>query len=527
MLDLEKATQSARPAGISSGDKIVSLSALSEILERERAKGKTIVQCHGVFDLLHPGHIRHFAEAKRLGDILVVTLTKDQYVNKGPGRPAFNHGLRAESIASLVAVDYVAINETPTAVEAIRVLKPNFYVKGADYEQRQRDITQGIYSEEQAVEDAGGKIHFTHDITFSSTEILNKSFNVYPEKAREYLKSFRSRYSADDVISRLKDLRDLRVAVVGDTIVDEYHYCQPLGKSPKETIVATRYLNEESFAGGILACANHISAFCDNVDLITVLGEKDTKRGFIESQLNSKIKSKFFTREDACTNVKRRYVEPAFLTKMFQIAFLTDVDLPSGLRDEMVEYFSDTLGGYDLVVVADYGHGFIDTPIRDTLCNRSPYLALNVQTNSANQGYNLVTKYPRANYICIDEPELRLAMRQKYAPIQPLIEEFAKSYESSLITITRGHNGSITAAPPGYPGTPVFEAASVSSKVVDRVGAGDAFFAITSLLAARRNEPDIIGFVGNAVGAMAVEIVCNRTSIQEIPVYKFVNALLS
>lgn len=527
MLEGEKTTGTVSFGPPSAAEKILPLPELAARLDSERAGGKTIVQCHGVFDLLHPGHIRHFAEAKRLGDILVVTLTKDQYVNKGPGRPAFNQSLRAESIASLASVDFVAINETPTAVEAIRLLKPNFYVKGADYEQRNRDLTQGIYAEERAVEDVGGKIHFTHDITFSSTEILNKSFHVYPERAREYLKSFRSRYSAEDVINRLKDLRGLRVAVVGDTIVDEYHYCQPLGKSPKETIVATRYLNEESFAGGILACANHISAFCDNVHLVTVLGSKDTKKSFIESQLNSKITTKFFTRDDACTVVKRRYVEPAFLTKMFQIAFLTDVDLPAALSAEAVEYLNDTLGSYDVVVVADYGHGFIDREIRTSLCDRSPFLALNVQTNSANQGYNLVTKYPRANYVCIDEPELRLAMRQKYTPIHELIEEFQKSYESSLITITRGHNGSITLAPPAYPGTPLFEAASVSSKVVDRVGAGDAYFAITSLLAARRNEADIIGFVGNAVGAMAVEIVCNRTSIEEVPVYKFVNALLS
>src|SRR5262249_51227663 len=161
------------------------------------AAGQTIIHCHGVFDLLHPGHIRHLAEAKRLGDILVVTVTEDTNVNKGPGRPAFNHSLRADSLAALADVDFVAINKHPTAAEAIRLLKPHVYVKGQDYEQRADDITRGIYAEEQAIKEVGGKVHFTHDITFSSTNILNNYFGVYPESARPFLSELKGRLDAE------------------------------------------------------------------------------------------------------------------------------------------------------------------------------------------------------------------------------------------------------------------------------------------------------------------------------------------
>lgn len=507
--------------------KIHSLNELSQIVKKARGEGKTVVQCHGVFDLLHPGHIRHFAEAKKQGDILAVTITKDEYVNKGPGRPAFNHTLRAESLAALGVVDYVAVNETPTAVEAIKALRPNVYVKGADYENKKDDLTQGIYAEESAVKEVGGKIHFTHDITFSSTQILNQHFNVYPETARKFINHFKTKHSPDQIIDSIEKVKDLKVLVLGDTIVDEYHYCQPLGKSPKETIVSTRYLSEEAFPGGVLAIANHIAAFSDNVDLVTCLGRKDTKQELIESQLNSKISTKYFFREDAPTVVKRRYVEPAFLTKMFQISFFTDVDLPEEMSNEICRYLKETLPQYDLVVVADYGHGFINTDIREILEKHSPFLALNVQTNSANQGYNLVTKYQNADYISIDEPELRLATQSKYTPIEELIADFSKKYEDTVITITRGHNGSITTKPVDSKSRSFHEAASVSSKVVDRVGAGDAYFAITSLLAARKTDPDIIGFVGNAAGAMAVSVVCNRDSTHAVPLFKFVKALLA
>ena len=110
-------------------------------VEEEKSLNRSIVHCHGVFDLLHIGHIKYFEEAKTLGDTLIVTLTPDVFVNKGPNRPAFNETLRAEAIAALAVVDYVAINTWPTAIETIRLLKPDIYVKGADYTNLTEDIT--------------------------------------------------------------------------------------------------------------------------------------------------------------------------------------------------------------------------------------------------------------------------------------------------------------------------------------------------------------------------------------------------
>lgn len=507
--------------------KIFKIESLPSLLEPLRAEGKKIVLCHGVFDLLHPGHIRHFTEARKLGDILVVTLTKDVLVNKGPGRPVFNEELRMESLASLEAIDFVALNHTATAVEAIRTVRPHFYVKGADYENKEKDVTQGIYQEEAAVHEVQGQIHFTHDITFSSSSILNNYFGVYPEKAHRWLQDYKNKVNAEDILKSLHALKDLKVLLIGDTIIDEYHYCQPLGKSPKETIVSTRYLNEEAFPGGILACANHVASFVNKVDLVTCLGSKDSKKELIKKQLKSNIAPHFFYREDAPTIVKRRYVEPNFLTKMFQVSFLSDCDIDENLSLLVVKYLREQIPNYDLVLVADYGHGFLTKAVRETICEKSKYLALNVQTNSANLGYNLVTKYEKADYVCIDEPELRLAMQSKYAPVQDVIFDLADKFPNARLTITRGHNGSMT-----YQAKPkstdfFFEAPSFSTKIVDRVGAGDAYLAVTSLLAAKEEKSEILGFVGNAVGAMAVEVVCNRSSLESVPLNKFVKALLS
>jgi rfaE bifunctional protein nucleotidyltransferase chain/domain len=498
------------------------LAELSERLAVLRSDGKKIVLCHGVFDLLHPGHLRHLQAARTRGDVLVVTVTPDHFVAKGPGRPVFNERLRAESLAALQCVDYVAVNEWPTAVETIQLLRPHAYVKGSDYRDRERDITGGISREEAAVRGVGGELSFTSELTLSSTELLNQYYNVYPEDAQRFLDDFKRSYSADAVIERLQRLRDLKVVVVGDAIIDEYHYCVPIGKSPKEAIVSTRYVREESFAGGILACANHVAGFCDDVHLVTCLGAENSREEFIRSHLRPNVRPQFFSRPGAPTIVKRRFIWEPFLTKMFEISLMEDADLPPALESEVFGYFKDTLGQYDVVIVADYGHGFLNPRLATAIAETASFLAVNTQANSANLGFNLITKYPRADYVCIDEPEIRLAMHDRWSPVRDLAEKVRGLLGSPTISVTRGHLGALTCNENGEQWeTPVF-----SREIVDRVGAGDAYLSVTSPCVATGMPMDLVGFVGNVVGALAVRIVGNRSAVDPVSLYKFITALL-
>jgi len=153
--------------------KILKIDDLENKIKGLKAKGKKIVHCHGCFDLMHPGHIKYFQAAKKMGDLLVVTVTPDAYVDKGPGRPVFNENLRAESIAALECVDYVAVNEWPTAEETLRLLKPDIYVKGQEFEGF-IDKTGKIQKELKVIQEIGSEIKFTHEIVFSSTGLINK-----------------------------------------------------------------------------------------------------------------------------------------------------------------------------------------------------------------------------------------------------------------------------------------------------------------------------------------------------------------
>ena len=155
--------------------KILKISELASRIARRKSEGKIVVHCHGCFDLMHPGHIKYFQAAKMMGDVLVVTISPDRFVDKGPGRPAFNENLRAESIAALECVDYVAINKWPTAEETLRLISPDIYVKGQEFENME-DKTGKIQKEAEVIKEIGAEIRFTHEIVFSSTKLLNQYF---------------------------------------------------------------------------------------------------------------------------------------------------------------------------------------------------------------------------------------------------------------------------------------------------------------------------------------------------------------
>ncbi len=502
--------------------KIKTLKNLAKIINVLKGKGKRIVQCHGVFDLVHLGHIRHFNLAKKEGDILIVSVTKDEHTKRGPGRPIFNEHLRAETLASLAVTDYICIVDSPTATECIKLLKPHIYAKGLDYKDKDSDITGKIYEEEEAIKSVGGKIIFTDDITFSSSQIINDYLDLYSPKTIKYLKAFKKRYPLDFIIEQLHSLKGLRALVIGDAIIDQYHYCSPMGKSSKEHLVANLYKSEESFAGGSLATANNAASICGEVGLLTMLGRKDTYEDFIREHLSPSIQPHFFYRPDTNTIIKRRYVSEAVNTKLFEICYMKDTDIPAWEEEKILHYLQDIIKGYDVVIVSDFGHGLLTKNVIKFICSKAKYLALNAQTNSANIGFNLVTKYPRANFVCIDEMELRFASHDRFSDLRTYMRKVYSQMKCERIITTRGSYGSFGySEPEGFHETPAF-----SYRVIDAIGAGDAFFAFCSPCSAKGLPLDLISFIGNAVGSLAVQIICNREPVRFVDLVKFITRLL-
>jgi len=502
--------------------KVKRLEELGPIMDKLRKNKKKIVHCHGVFDLLHLGHIRHLNAARKFGDILVVTLTADRYVKRGPGRPVFNHDLRAETLANLAVTDYVAVVDSPTALDAIRTVRPTFYVKGSDYANKEQDLTAKIYDEESAVKSAGGKLVFTDDLTFSSSQLINLHLDSYPAETVKYLKKLSEKYSIDYIAQTMKRMSKLKILVIGDTIIDQYHYCVAMGKSSKESIVAHKYVSEEDFAGGSLATANHVAQVSHRVELATVLGKKNSFEPFIRKHLDKHIKPKFFHCPNSVTTIKRRYVNQEVNRKMFEICYLDDCMLAERAEKQIQSYLKANLPKFDLVVVSDFGHGMITKEIVNILSSKSKCLAINVQTNSANLGFNLVTKFPRADFVCIDQLELQLATGERFASMPNLVKRIQKELRCKQVIATRGPSGSISYNKKDG----IHVAPTYSRQSLDTMGAGDAFYSFAAPCFAAGVPQDLLSFIGNAVGALKVQIIGNREPVRTVDLMKFMSRLL-
>ena len=358
---------------------------------------------------------------------------------------------------------------------------------------------------------------------FSSTELINRHLNVFEPHIRQHLDTMRQDGGLEELLELIDRVRDYRVLIVGDAIIDEYQYVLPMHKTPKENMIATRYQDRELFAGGVFAAANHVASFCKQVDIVTCLGEVDSHEDVIRQSLRPNVGLRTFTRPGAPTTLKQRFVDPSYMRKLFEVYFMNDEPLTPDLQKGIDGAIATLAPEYDVVIAADFGHGMIAGSSIDALTKNSRFLAVNTQSNSANLGYNLVTKYPRADYVCIDMPEARLAVSDRLSTAGDIARRLIEDHvDCGKIIVTQGKHGCVTLERGGIVHTiPAF-----AKNVVDTVGAGDAFLAITAPLVAAGGPMHRVGFIGNVVGALKVEIVGHRRSIEKSALIKGITGLL-
>lgn len=507
---------------MTASNKVLPLRELKARLDALRSEGKSIVLCHGVFDLLHIGHIRYFNQAREMGDVLVVALTPDKYVDKGPHRPAFSEMLRAEAIASLAVTDFVAVNEWATAENSLELLKPDIYVKGAEFAKAGSDRTGKLQKELEVLKRIGARMAYAEDIVFSSSNLINRYLSNFPDEVREYLTLLRHRYPIESFQKILDDMAGLKVLVVGEAILDDYHYCEAIGKSSKDPVLAVRHQCSELFAGGALAVANHVAQFAGEVTVATVLGDIDSQEEFIRSRLAGNVTPRFFRQDNSPTIVKRRFIDGYTMTKLLEVYVMNGSGLDEARDREFCDWIAASAGGYDVVLVADYGHGVVSPNLASALCEHSPFLAVNTQANAGNRGFNTISRYPRADMVSLAEHEMRLEIKKSNGVLDPYLRQYGQALNCSQFVVTRGRKGCTIWSGDDT----IVEVPAFAQRVVDRVGAGDAFLSITALCARLGVPGEVLGFLGNVVGSLAVEIVGNQKAVDKKGVEKMVVSML-
>ena len=229
-----------------------------------------------------------------------------------------------EFISKLDIFDFVVLSHAISAVSIIKKIKPKIYCKGPDYKNHKEDITGNISKEVAAIKACGGKIVYTDDETFSSSQIIN-SVELKNEKIK--IRNLKKNINIDSVFNGLKKVKNSKVLVLGETIIDEYIFCEAIGKSGKEPVLVMHDKYTEKYLGGVGAVANHIGSFCNNVTLMSFIGDNNEQLNFINRNLQKHIKKIFFKKDNSPTIIKKRYLDEINQNKVLGVYSMNDSNL--------------------------------------------------------------------------------------------------------------------------------------------------------------------------------------------------------
>lgn len=502
--------------------KIVTIKELKQIIDKLRNR-KNIVHCHGVFDLLHIGHIKHFQKAKSFGDILIVSITSDENVNKAPGRPKFNDKLRSEAVASIQCVDYVVVSNDATPLKIINIIKPNFYCKGNDYKNNKLDITGNISKESRLVKKYGGKIIYTNEISFSSSNLINSYLSNYSKDQTKNLANIKKKYNFTKINNLINNFEKIKVLVIGELIIDEYVFSEAVGKSGKEPMLTLREMFSEKYLGGAAVVARHISTFCNKITLISMIGQNQEDNSFIKKNISKNVNVKLIKKNKSPTILKKRFIEHLSKNKILGVYKINDNPLEKQDEIKLQKLINQEIKKHDLVIVSDYGHGFLSKKCIKLILDKSKFLAVNSQINSFNIGLHGIRNYKNLDCVIINEKEMRYELRSRDGDIKKLTTQLCKEQKIKKLIVTRGTDGAIM-----YDNKikTFFSSAAYSDKSLDKVGSGDAMLAIISLCLKQNLDQDLSLFISSIAGALAVASIGNKNHITKQQILRSLENLL-
>lgn len=335
--------------------KIIDANDLFATLRAERQAGRTVVQCHGCFDIVHPGHIRYLQFARQLGDILVVSLTGDEGIEKGPDRPYIPQELRAESLAALEFVDWVVIDPRPSACALLTALRPDVYVKGREYE-TSRDPR--FLEERGVVEAYGGRVVFhSGDVVFSSTRLL-ESVRRDAQLDERRLRIFCARNEIDEpaVRNALTAHAGVPVVVVGDLIREDYIHCDATSTADDAPVLSLERVGAAEYWGGAAAVTLQLQALGAKPRLVAAVGEDAASSGLEARFAEMGIEARLLPVRPALI---RRSTFVADENKLFKVNDGVRSPLDSTAEREALRIIREQLADARLLVWCDHGYGML------------------------------------------------------------------------------------------------------------------------------------------------------------------------
>lgn len=461
---------------------------------------RKVIMCHGTFDLVHPGHIRHLMYASDHADVLVASLTSDSHINKANFRPFVPQDLRAMNLAALECVDYVIIDENATPIENLKFIQPDLFAKG--YEYSSEGIHPKTREEMAAIESYGGQILFTPgDLVLSSSAIIETTPpNLAMEKLLALLQS--EGLSFGDLRAAVDKLRGVKVHVVGDTIVDTYTYCSLIGGTAKTPTFSVKYEREVSFSGGAAVVAKHLRKAGAEVVFSTVMGD-DAMKAFVLNDLQSAgIDCRVIVDSSRPTTQKN-----AFITNGYRMLKVDKLD-NRPISEKAVNTLKAEIAasGVDAVVFSDFRHGIFNKLTIPQLAGAVPAGIMRVADSQVSNRWGNILEFQNFDLLTPNEREARFALGDQDSTIRPLAMDLYKKAGCKVLILKLGERGMITYRAPDPHVRSFFTVDAFTDKVVDPVGAGDALlsYATLAMVATKSNV------IGSILGAIAAAVACEN-----------------
>jgi rfaE bifunctional protein kinase chain/domain len=461
---------------------------------------KRAIMCHGTFDLVHPGHIRHLIYAKSKADLLITSLTSDSHIQKANFRPFVPQELRAMNLAALEVVDYVVIDDNPTPIENIKIIRPDYFAKG--YEYNKGGLNPKTKEEKDALESYGGEILFTPgDIVYSSSHIIEaEPPNLAADKLHALMQG--EGITFDGLRDILKSFAKARIHVIGDTIVDSYTYCTLIGGNTKTPTFSLRFDKQVDFVGGAGIVAKHMKGAGADVRFTTVLGDDPLKDFVVKDLKDYGVECDVVVDRTRPTTQKNLFTTQGY--RMLKVDKLDN----RPISDKILDQFTGAISGSkaDAMVFSDFRHGIFNRTTIPPLVAALPKGPVRVADSQVASRWGNILEFQGFDLITPNEREARFALGDQDSTVRPLAMELYKKANCKYLMLKMGERGMMTYRAPSSEVRSFFTVDTFARNVEDAVGAGDALlaYATISLVVSKC----IVS--ASILGSLAAALACER-----------------
>lgn len=455
--------------------KIVTAEELRNIIGLPPRKNR-VIMCHGVFDVVHPGHVRHMLYAKSKADTLVCSLTADKHISKGAHRPHIPQELRAANLAAFEMVDYVVIDHNAKPLENILIIQPDFFAKGFEY--TAAGMPPKTAEEAAVVQSYGGEMIFTPgDIVYSSTTLINLA---PPTIQYEKLQLVMERYGV--TFGKLRAAIDAmvgrKVHVVGDTIVDSYTQCAMIGGQTKTPTMSVLFERRDDFSGGAAVVAKHLRAAGGDVTFTTLLGDDALKDLVLKDLSEAGIMVNAIVDKTRPTVNKNAIVVSGY--RLLKVDTLDNRSISDNILSKMTRAVSDIPA--DAVVYSDFRHGIFNRRTIPEFIRALRPGVYKVADSQVASRWGNVTEFQGFDLITPNEREARFALADQDSGIRPLASLLYDRAACKLLMLKLGERGMLVCRGSDHESLDSFYVIDTFvDHLIDPVGAGDALLAYSTL----------------------------------------------